>query len=279
MKKLSFILIIHIAILFSTTNLFAATDVDVTRSQLWGAFIYRAQMHNSGSGLYVKYSARYNLTYEKMVDKTVTDETTQGLWLNELFIGPEFVLKPSRKMKISTSPRYRVQGLYLDEKKAGRNDPSTADPEAYYKHTIYLPTQFSYTHKSVTLGYRLAFWHKFPYDYKKVEVDYHGDAEFFSRHMLRCAFHVLNWLDLYLWDEVFLLHTAGDPGEQVFYRNAVWTGLLFKPVSGTSFRLGYTHYYTRAERSPSTDTDVIDHYMYAAVSYRSDYSNVSLIPY
>jgi len=276
MKKLSFILL---SIFLTASYLQAATDVDVNRTHVWGNFIYHAQMDRGGSGLYVKYSARYNLLYEKSVDGTVADTITQGLWLNELFIGPDFIIKPSRKMKIATTPLYRVQGLYLDEKKSYRKDEVTADPEEYYKHTFFWPTRITYTLNFVTLGYRLALWHLLPYDFKKMDEDYHADAEFFSRHRLECNFHVLDWLDLYLWDEVFLLHTAGDEGEQVFYRNAVWTGLLFKPVSDTTFRLGYTYYFTRAERSPETDKDIHDHYIYWAVSYRTDYTDVSLRSY
>ncbi|MFW5863026.1 MAG: hypothetical protein ACOCWZ_12340 [Spirochaetota bacterium] len=276
MNKLSFVLF---SILLSASSLQAATDVDVNRTHIWGNFIYHAQMDRSGSGLYVKYSARYNLLYEKSVDGAVADTITQGLWINELFIGPEFAIKLSRKSKITTTPLYRVQGLYLDEKKSHREDMATADPETYFKHTFFWPTRITYTRDFITFGYRLAFWHLLPYDYIKTGEDYHADAEFFSRHRLECNFHVLDWLDLYLWDEVFLLHTAGDKGEQVFYRNAVWTGLLFKPVIHTTFRLGYTHYYTRAERSPAIDKDIHDHYIYLAVSYSSDYSNVSLLPY
>src|SRR6056297_1488482 len=254
-------------ILFAVSSVFAAqNDINVTRTQLWGNLIFKGKVTKSGLGIFARYSSRYNVDFEKEKNDTVVDDETQGSWLNELFIGPSYATKLTPKLKLVTSPQYRLRGTYLDEKK-------DADPEAYYEHNLHWLTTLAYNFGFLTAKYRLILWNRFEHEYtdasgNEVEVD----NEFLTRHYIGVDIPLHKMLSFYLAEEVFILHTAGDEGENTYWRNAVWTGLDIKPSKSFSVKLGYTNYYTFKEDSDVNEITVNDHYVYTAITYSTDFT-------
>lgn len=257
-------------VLFAVSSAFAAqNDIDVTRTQLWGNLIFKGKVTKSGLGIFARYSSRYNVDFEKEKNGTVIDDETQASWLNELFIGPSYATKITPKLKLVTSPQYRVMGFYLDEKK---KDSTPADPEAYYEHTLHWPTTLAYNFGFLTAKYRLILWNRFPYEYTQNGVEDETDNEFLTRHYAGVDIPLHKMLSFYLAEEVFILHTAGDEGENTYWRNAVWTGFDIKPSKSFKFTLGYTNYYTFKEDSDVNEITVNDHYIYTAITYSTDFT-------
>lgn len=257
--------------LFAVSSVLAAqNDINVTRTQLWGNLIFKGKVTKSGLGIFARYSSRYNVDFEKEKNDTVIDDKTQGSWLNEIFVGPSYATKLTPKLKLVTSPQYRLMGFYLDEKK---KDSTPADPEAYYEHTLHWPTTLAYKFGFLTVKYRLILWNRFEHEYTDAsgnEVDV--DNEFLTRHYAGVDIPLHNMLSFYLAEEVFILHTAGDEGENTFWRNAVWTGFNIKPSNSFTITLGYTNYYTFKEDSDVNEITVNDHYIYTAITYSTDFA-------
>ena len=250
-----------IVVLLAGTSLYAQqSDIDVTRTNLWSNLTYKAKLAESDFGVFAKFSSRYNIDFEKEIDRVVTDDKAHDSWLNEVFVGPSYSMKLADNLGLTTSPQYRPMFWYTNEAKE-------SDPESFVEHSIHWPTTVSYKMGSMTLKYRLILWNRFATEYTQGGMDKETDNEFLSRHYVGVSIPVGKVVSLSLAEEVFLLHTA-DEGQESFWRNAVWAEATVKTgVKGLAAQLGYANYLTFKENSDVRDIDVSDHYVRLGLVY------------
>ncbi len=262
MKK---ILIFILFVCATAGALQGQTNTDITRGQLWGQFAFKSKLHKSGFGIDAEYGFKYNFSFSQSVNGTETNTETQSLWLNEFFIGPMWSGTLAKNLSLSSSLMYRPMGFYLAGDKA-------SDPDPYWLHTIYWPTEIKYKLPFLTISYRLALWNWFSASYKQSGVDKESDNEFIMRHFIDLIYPLPFYkkLKLELGYEIFHLTTPEKDVQQGFFKHHVLGGVVYKPVKALTVKLGYWYQMTYPTESASMDKDVFDHHIKLTVSYFLD---------
>lgn len=257
--------ILFLAIIAMSTAAYAKNNVDITRGQLWGQAIFRSKLHTSGIGIDAEYATKYNYCFSKEKNGKEVDTETQESWLHEFFIGPMWSGTLTKNLTLMSSLLYRPRGFYLI-------DDKLTDPNAYWRHTIFLPTTLTYKLPFMSISYRLALWNWFETSYTQRGADMEEDNGFLMLHMITLVFPMPFYkpLKVDVGYEIFHLTTAQENVQQQLYKHHVFAGLIYQPIKPLTIKLEYWYEVTFPEESDVLDKDVTDHLVKLTLAYFLD---------